>query len=94
MIRYRIYTEHKSPEATEDALALVTGAGFDGFTVYHGTGYWKGIPERNLTIEIITEDLDNVKVVALAERVRVFLKQEAVLVTREEIAGVLLQRGW
>jgi len=75
MIRYRIYTEHKSRRQRRRARAR-DGRGFDGFTVYHGTGYWKGIPERNLTIEIITEDLDNVKVVALAERVRVFLKQK------------------
>ena len=63
---------------------------FEAFSVAYGRGYWKGVPERNVTIEIIADESHEVetKIAEIASEYNSRFKQECVLVTRESI-GVL-----
>ena len=49
---YRIYTE----DLKSDLVAGIVSQYFDGFTMYHAQGYWKGTFEGSLVIEIITDN--------------------------------------
>ena len=49
---YRVYTEDKNRETTEETIKSL----FSGFTLYQGLGFWKGEKEKSLVIEIIAED--------------------------------------
>lgn len=89
MIRYRIYTEDKGIAACDEVASLVSKS-FDGFTAYRGTGFWRGVSEHNLTIEILVDEETPGTVETLAGKIRTLLKQEAVLVTRERVGGTLI----
>jgi len=74
MTLYRIYTENKDAQT----VCRLVSARFNGYTLYYGTGYWNGVPERNLTVEILTKKSSIVR--ALAGEIRTALGQEAVLI--------------
>lgn len=76
---FRIYTENKNPDKINEILSL----GFDGFTVIRTKGFWKGVPENALLIEIYTDNEKLVK--ALAEAIKKNNKQEAILVTSADV---------
>jgi len=80
---YRLYTENKNK-------ALITkevSKEFEGFTVLEGAGYWKGIKESALVIEIITDESregEN-KVDRLAHFIKILNNQENVLLTTQTL---------
>ena len=85
---YRLYTERRNlPELT----ALVSGA-FDGYTLIWTTGFWRGLREQSVIVEIVTEGTieDRAKVYDLASAIRVALSQSAVLVTEQGVNSVLI----
>ncbi len=83
---YRIYTE----DTNRTQLLILVSSNFEGFTLYNATGYWKGVPESSLVIEILgTQDLAP-KIKALAHNIRVLNKQECVLVTTAKVTGELI----
>lgn len=51
---------------------------FEGFTASEVTGYWHGTREKTLKVEVVTEESD-VLLVQCAKKLRVELKQEAVM---------------
>lgn len=67
-----------------ELVTRLVSAQFPGFTLYYGTGYWGGIAERNLTIEILAEPSAQVEngIRELARAIRSGLDQQAVLVVR------------
>jgi len=71
---YRIYTEDINRNKIEAAANNL----FDGFTLIPAIGYWKGIKENSIIIEIFTTDVDSV--FSLADQITEFNNQEAVLV--------------
>jgi len=71
---YRIYTEDINRNKIEAAANNL----FDGFTLIPAIGYWKGIKENSIIIEIFTTDVDSV--FSLADQIKEFNNQEAVLV--------------
>lgn len=84
---YRLYTEDK------ENLGEITLKYFpDGFTIYHGTGYWKGGQEYNATIEIVIPGKSTVlvldKIQALADEIKTTNSQETVLIVCIEIESV------
>lgn len=82
MICYRIYTE-STPEYEENIERILTQV-TPGFTLIPAKGYWKGIPEKTVIIEIIDNEdmpLSPVDIRLVAERIRIANKQEAVLFT-------------
>ena len=78
---YRILTENKNEPKVRDLVSKY----FDGFTVYHGTGYWKGTPEKSLIIELSSVN-NSENVYKCANQIKTFNKQESVLV--QELAEV------
>jgi hypothetical protein len=83
---YRIYTEDKN----RDLIYALIGAYFDGFTVLHGTGFWKGQAELCLVIEIIggPDDVEDIEI--LCKAIRESNAQQAVMLTVQEVSADLL----
>lgn len=71
---YRILTENKNKR---DLLSLASGY-FEGFTAIEGLGYWQGKGEQSLILEVETSDGAAVK--RLANDIKIFNSQQAVLV--------------
>lgn len=74
-----LYRLHMENVAGADVPALVSTR-FAGFTVQHSVGYWKGVAEPSLTVEIYGSREDAPKIGELAQELRQALGQEAVLV--------------
>jgi len=80
---YRIYTE-----ATEVIRIMnYVGEYFEGFTMFGGTGHWRGRRENCLVIEIICHghSEDRVKVLKIASWIKSTFKQESVAVTVSQV---------
>jgi hypothetical protein len=84
---YRIHTEDKA----RPTIYKLAGKRFDGFTVTTGTGYYKGVEESTLILEIITSD--SASIYLLAEEIRKANGQESVLVNRIESSAVSVEMG-
>lgn len=79
MKRFRIYTEDKNRDKIEELLAIA----FDGFTVIRTKGFWKGVPENAIVIEVFTRDTKLIR--ALCGAIKRCNKQEAVGLTIENV---------
>ena len=79
--RVRIYTEH------DGNLGELTGMFFKGFTIFQGTGYYKGAKESAAVIEIIidTKGDDVLFVRGLAGVIAYVNHQKEVIVTTESV---------
>ena len=87
MRQYRIYTEDKGDKIVEK----IACDNFDGFTILHGTGYWKGHVEKSIIVEVISEQniLHQVKI--CAQEIKRVNKQESVLVTETKVRETYIQ---
>ncbi len=74
---YKVYTEDT---AFRPRIVELISKYFDGFTMTSGSGFWKGLGELSLTIEIIGVYADKSKVLKLAAEIKILNKQESVLV--------------
>lgn len=72
---YRISTEDKNPELVNKLVSKK----FDGFTVYHATGFWKHEQEKSLIIEIEGTESINNEVLNLCHEIKLKNQQESVL---------------
>lgn len=72
---YRIFTENKNKAKVESIVA----EHFPGFTIYEADGYWNGMEEKSLVIEIMT-DRPLGRIHDIASAIKLVNKQEAVLV--------------
>ena len=81
---FKIYTERMNEDKINELLSI----SFDGFTVIHTQGNWKGVKEDSIIIEIITKNETLVK--AIAQAIKKFNKQEAILVTSQNVDCELL----
>lgn len=90
MLRARLYTENKElPDMCQLASLY-----FLSYTVFGGGGVWNGKHEPSITFEVIentSKDFMRSRLKALAEDIKSFNKQSAVLFTIEEIEGELVQ---
>jgi hypothetical protein len=77
MKTYRIYTEDKN----KDKVIKLVSKTFDGFTVTNGQGYWKGVPEKALIIEIVEKRYSSGQVNNLCIEIKKLNKQQAILLT-------------
>ena len=78
---YRIQTELKN----ESKIVEFISRFFNGFTLLRGTGYWKLEQENSLTIEILGQDSDGHLVDTIAQNIKEYNEQEAVLVSASEV---------
>ena len=85
MIKYRIYTQNKRLKWIKQVLNEF----FDGYTIYKTEGYWKGITERSIVIEIIVPDNQfrwrELQIRTLVSMLKGYNKQKSVLVTKDNI---------
>lgn len=79
---YRIYTEDKD----RPLVATIIAGCFGNFTILSATGYWRGVSEPSLVIEIITADSEHANVRAVAEAIKHANRQECVLVTSAPVS--------
>ena len=76
---YRIYTEDKNRET----IVSIVSRWFDGFTLIETTGYYKGVKEKGLIIEVISEEpADILKVQAIEQSIIRENGQECVLTVK------------
>jgi hypothetical protein len=82
---YRICTEAKNVER----LTEFAGNMFEGCTVFQAKGYWRGVAEPSLVIEVFTsEDIGTkLAVMEFARNIKVINEQECVLVQELECRG-------
>ena len=74
---YRAMTEDINPEAV---LQIVNNY-YEGFTTYKATGFWQGIKENSLIIEVVSEAKNELATFKkMAREIRDYNKQQAVLI--------------
>ena len=83
---YRIYTEDKNLDGIINLLTKV----YDGYTIIHSQGYWKGLPEESIIIEIITYAVDLPTIQGIANQIKQLNSQESVLVTSQPVYSELI----
>ena len=80
---YRIYTENLQRIKIEaEANKLL-----ESYTILTGTGYWRGANEDILVIECIAGEstMEYIKIKQLARTIKALNKQDAVLVTSQDV---------
>ena len=79
---YKIYVgSNNTTKKLEAKKAIaITGKYFEGFTCQNANGFWKGLSEKTLIIEIETDNKK--KVIELAEELKEALYQEAIAVAK------------
>jgi len=92
MEKYTIYTENKNLDKIEAILndSLI----IEGYTIINAQGYWQGVKENALKIEILLEPCDKFNytniIKTICKKIKVVNKQEAVLLTIEKIKSCLI----
>lgn len=82
---YRIYTE----DVNRAWIVAYVGAAFQSFTLIPASGVWQYIIEQSLIIEIIGTAEDAIAVRGTAQGIKAHNKQDAVLITKSNIEGIL-----
>jgi len=82
---YRIFTENVNVEAIRQILAQHFKG---GYTTFDGSGFWKGMKEGTIVIEI--DGTSAKKARSAAEAIKNLNKQEAVLVERHPVETILV----
>ena len=79
---YKIYVgSNNETKKLEDKKAIsIASKYFEGFTCQNANGFWKGLSEKTLIIEIETDNKK--KVIELAEELKEALYQEAIAVAK------------
>ena len=85
---YRIYTEDK--DNTEEIATIMEDWGYDGFTLIYAEGYWQGVWERSLIIELMIRSVTDSdatlsKIRAMAWAIGSRGAQQEVLVTQTKL---------
>ena len=65
-------------DINRDTVLSILSKYFDGFTVYPTLGYWKGIPEHSLVVEMIGSSYTDV--LDAAQEIKAANNQDAVIV--------------
>jgi hypothetical protein len=79
---YKIYIgSNNETKKLEDKKAIqIASTYFNGFTCQTASGFWKGMQEKTLVLEIETDDKK--KVIELAEKLKTELYQEAIAIAK------------
>jgi hypothetical protein len=83
-ILYRIFTERKNLDGIEKIL----NQHFKGYTHYKATGFWEGMKEPSIVIEI--QGASKKEVSAASKAIKKLNKQQAVLVQEFNLKGTLV----
>jgi len=92
MVKYTIYTEDKNLAKIE--VILNDSIIIQGYTIINTQGYWQGLKEKALKIEILLEQshlLDYTTILkTICKKIKIVNKQEAVLLTIEKIEATFI----
>lgn len=77
---YRIQTE----DINRDSIIAIVAQNFGGFTVIPAVGYYRGMRENSIIVEIIANADDYAKIRDIADNIRKQNKQECVLITQSQ----------
>jgi len=92
MVKYTIYTENKNLAKIE--VILNDSIIIQGYTIINTQGYWQGLKEKALKIEILLEQshlLDYTTILkTICKKIKIVNKQEAVLLTIEKIEATFI----
>ncbi len=83
---YRIYTEDKNRGAIVRYLTMWT----DGFTLIPCFGYWKGVSEKSLIIEIRGSKLTQKDVEEISNDIKLYNNQKCVLISMQKSKEIFL----
>ena len=87
MKHYRIYTEKKNRDKIRNLLNVC----FECYTIIEGQGTWKSKGEKSVIVELLLNgDVNERRVYAVADSIKILNKQEAVLITSQEIETRLI----
>ena len=86
MIIYRLFTEDINRKGIEN---IVTKK-FTGYTIIPASGYWKGIKEKSLVVEIVGNKNDKIAVDKVAQSIKQTNKQQAVLIQSYNVNSKLV----
>lgn len=75
---YRIYTE----DTNRAGIEAIVAQHFTGFTIYTATGYWNGIRENSLVIEIVCSVYHYRLILLVASQIKAINKQESVMLLK------------
>ena len=75
---YYIGSNNKTKELEVDKAVAIISEHFTGFTAFEVIGFWKGLREKTLKVEIVTEE-ENVKLAKIGRELKEKLEQESVL---------------
>lgn len=80
MNKYYIYigSNNQSHELEKDKAIVIISEYFEGFTAYEVVGFWKGVEEKTLKVEIVSDE-EPVKITRLCKELKKELQQEAIL---------------
>lgn len=83
---YRILTEDKN----RDGIVGIIKECFTGFTLIPAIGYWQGIKENSLIIEINASSLDEYRINVIAKQIKILNNQQAVMVQQIDVKSELI----
>jgi hypothetical protein len=89
---YRIYTQDM-PVYRQKIISILKRRGFRDFTLYGGTGYYKGGAEYSLMVEIAVRSQRDTKIRAVCEEIREENNQESVIYVRFPVEGEFVTGG-
>jgi len=73
---YRLHTEDKNRIEVEKLVSDV----FPGFSIYEQTGYYEGVAEKSICIEVDGFTVDDVKIAQLCRDICTMNQQKTILV--------------
>lgn len=85
-VKYNIYTE----DVNRENILHIINKFFTGYNLQVLTGYWKGVKEKSLKIEVIGLPWDYSGIEKIAKDIKKLNKQEAVYITQEKIEAYLI----
>jgi len=80
-MKYEILTENKNIEYIAKTVAKC----FTEFSIAEQIGYWQGKSEKSLNITIITDKENEFMVEQVAEQIRSYNQQDAVMVVSSKV---------
>ena len=80
LYKFYIGSNNKTKKLENKKAIDIISKEFKGFTCFKGLGYWNGVSEKSLIIEI--ESDDKVKVLRIVKKLARVLKQDAIGLAR------------
>ena len=77
-VYYYIGSNNETHKLEKTKIEQTLATHFEGFTAFEVIGYWKGLKEKTLKIEVITELADS-QLANIGKELKIKLKQESVL---------------